>query len=495
MRLKKLKDWNLRSKIVLHVIVISLIAVFFMTFFCTRTQQSIITKMSRQKARLIGTIIENSIFTSMKAGKSGDVQSILDQITRSEDIERVRILSPSGDILNSSEILEIGKSTDEETRENLQSILSLPQTPAEALLPAGLTIAGYRVIDNLESCHSCHGSQAKINGILQFEMNYADVSALLKSNRVRQIVTAILALILLTFIILRLFEKIINRPLSRLKSEMRKVQDGDLNVSSDAYKKDEIGGLAESYRTMVHKLNEANRRIQELFDKQMEKAEHLASLGEMAAGLAHEIKNPIAGMKGALEIINKKTETSDPKKEIYEEMLLQIDRIDHIIHDLLSYAKPKEMNIKFLNPNECIETAIRLAKPQFKEKDIRIFFERTDSGTQICIDPDKIQEVMLNLLANSIAAIKEKGTISIHTNKPSDKEFEIVFSDDGTGIKKEHISQIFHPFFTTKSRGTGLGLSICKKIIEAHGGTMKVRSEAEKGTAFSIRLPITPPCE
>ena len=106
------------------------------------------------------------------------------------------------------------------------------------------------------------------------------------------------------------------------------------------------------------------------------------------------------------------------------------------------------------------------------------------------MDADKIQEVMLNLMLNSISAIKEKGNINIELQKKNKKELEIILSDDGAGIKKDHISQIFNPFFTTKSRGTGLGLSICKKIIEAHKGTFKVKSEEGKGTTFHILLPV-----
>ncbi len=222
----------------------------------------------------------------------------------------------------------------------------------------------------------------------------------------------------------------------------------------------------------------------------MEKAEHLASIGELAAGLTHEIKNPIAGMKGALEIINQQTDPTDPKKEIFTEILLQIDKISNVVHDLLRYARPKEMSMSAVDPNECIIKAIKFAKTQINDKEIDIRFKSLNNGTRALIDSDKIQEVILNLMINSISAINNKGLITINLSEKGEKVLEIILSDNGMGIKKDHLAQIFHPFFTTKTKGTGLGLSICKKIIEAHDGTIEVKSKEEEGTTFTIELPV-----
>jgi hypothetical protein len=274
---------------------------------------------------------------------------------------------------------------------------------------------------------------------------------------------------------------------------MKTVQEGNLNIKLHPLKNDEIGKLTKSFDVMVRKLREANHQIERLFNKQMEKAEHLASFGEVAAGFAHEIKNPIAGIKGALEVINQGTDDSDTKKEIFTEMLIQIEKINHIVQDLLSYAKPKEMHMSLINPNECVENAIKLAKPQINNKEITFHFKGLENSTLTRIDPDKIQEVILNLLLNSISAIKEKGSIAVELDKRNKKELEINYSDDGVGIKKEHLPQIFNPFFTTKNIGTGLGLSICKKIIEAHNGSIEVKSEEGKGAFFAIRLPVLQP--
>jgi hypothetical protein len=485
-----IKKWQLRHKIILHIAVIGVLTAVLLTSLYIRTQRDIIQTMSRQKSELLGSMIERSIFVAMKEGSPEKVQSTLQDIVLSNDIKNIRIINPQGKILRSSEKDEIGNSVEDYTLNNVNNFLSKRNQSNVIFIRPKSTIQGFRIIENRSECFSCHPPSEKINGILEVNIDYAPATSLLKKNQLKGVFIALVSLAILTFVIIRLFEKLINRPISQLKDKMKKVQGGDLNIRISSLKMDEIGSLGESFNIMVKKLNEANHKIEKLFNKQMEKAEHLASIGELAAGLAHEIRNPIAGMKGALEIINQKTDISDPKKEIFTEMLLQIEKINNVIQDLLSYAKPKEMSVSLINPNECIQNAIKLARPQMNNKEIHFHFKGSENINHAHIDSDKIQEVMLNLMLNSISAIEKKGNISIELRKRNKQELEIKLSDDGAGIKKEHLPQIFNPFFTTKSRGTGLGLSICKKIIDAHNGSIDVKSEERKGTLFTIQLPV-----
>lgn len=485
-----IKQWKLRYKIVFHIAVIGALTTFFLVFLFINTQRSIIHKMSQQKAELIGSVIENSIYSYMKAGNIETVQKTLREISSSADIKGIRIINYEGKISHSSESDEVGRMVEPSTLDKMREFLSTKDQSNTIFKMPKSTILGFRKIENRSECFGCHSAQEKINSILKVDIDHSGAAVLLQKNQIKGIIIALAALTILSFVILRLFEKLINRPISQLKDRMRRVQEGDLDIQFSHLKNDEIGSLAKNFNRMVTDLKKANQKIEELFSKQMEKAEHLASIGELAAGLAHEIKNPIAGMKGALEIINQKTDSSDPNKEIFTEMLLQIEKINNVIHDLLSYAKPKEISMNLVDPNEAINNAIKLARTQVIDKEIDIRFKSLTNGTLALIDADKIQEVMLNLMVNSISAINYKGRISIELHEKNQKELEILFSDDGMGIKKEHLPQIFNPFFTTKNRGTGLGLSICKKIIEAHNGSIEVESKAKEGTTFSIRLPV-----
>jgi signal transduction histidine kinase len=454
------------------------------------TQSNIIHKMSQQKAELVGSMIEKSISSYMKAGNIESVQITLREISSSADIKKIRIINHEGKISHSSEKNDTGNTVEQGTLEKMREFLAnKDQTNIIFEMPKS-TILGFRKIENKSECFGCHTAQEKIDSILEVDIDHSGAAALLQKNQLRGIVIALAALAILSFVILRLFEKLINRPISQLKDQMKRVQEGDLDIQFSPSKNDEIGSLAKNFNSMVTDLKKANQKIEELFSKQMEKAEHLASIGEVAAGLAHEIKNPIAGTKGALEIINQKTDPSDPKKEIFTEILVQMDKINNVIHDLLSYAKPKEMSISLVNPDDAIQNAIKFARTQISDKEIDIRFKGLENGTLAHIDSDKIQEVVLNLILNSISAVDEKGLITIELHQNGKNELEILFTDNGKGIKKEHLSQIFNPFFTTRSRGTGLGLSICKKIIEAHKGSIEVESEEKEGTAFTIQLPV-----
>jgi hypothetical protein len=445
--------------------------------------------MSRQKAELLSAIIESSLFYSMKDKNMEGHQASLTELASTNDITNIRILGPKGKILRSSAEEEHGSNVSPSTMANLKAFLSSQDPFGTYFVKQPSRIQEFRSIENKKECFGCHDSKLKNTGILEVSIDYAPAAILLRNSQTQAIIISLVAMATLAFIIIRLFERLINRPISRLKTNMKKAQEGDLDIELSTHKSDEIGSLIKSFDEMIKKLKEANQKVEELYNEQMVKAGHLASIGELAAGLAHEIKNPIAGMKGALEIIIQRADESDPQKEIFTEMLIQIEKINQVIQDLLIYAKPKDMKMGQVDPNKCMQDAIKLAKPHINSKNIQFHFHPLENGKQAHIDCNKMQDVLLNLILNSIASIDKDGNIFIEL-QDDNIDLEIIFKDDGKGIKKEHLPQVFHPFFTTKKMGTGLGLSICKRIIEAHNGTIEVASVENEGTTFTIRLPV-----
>lgn len=486
----RLKDWNLKNKIVLHIVVIGITAGALLTYLYLSTQKNIIKTLTHGKAELVSSMIEYTVTHRMQEGKQEDVGRALQQIAGTEKIESLRIIDLTGKILESSQGSEIGNFIPEIQITKLNELYSTAdKTPIPQINHISENQSIF-AIQNRDECFVCHSPEKKIIALLEINLIETPTVEFIYKTQFRSVIISFLALGILIFITLRLFEKIINRPLSQLKNKMKQVQGGNLRVQLRPLKNDDIGDLTQSFNIMVANLRQAKQQIEELHDRELEKAGHLASIGELAAGLAHEIKNPIAGIKGALEVINQRTDPADPQKEIFTEILQQIDRIYNIVQDLLSYARPREINLKPINPNECIQRAVTLAQSQMQDKDIKFHFEKSKEDIQILCDENKIQEVVLNLLINSIAAIEEKGEISIGLNQKNDRWLEIAIRDDGKGIKVEHLTQVFNPFFTTRRRGTGLGLSICKKIIEAHKGSIDVQSEEGKGTVFTIRLSL-----
>lgn len=486
----RLIDWKLRQKIILHIFVVGIVATIILFYLYFSMQNDLINTLYLQKAEMVATMIDCNVTHHMEGGRAANVGPALSRIAAPSSIKRLRIIDLEGRILNSSDPEELNDRISPEELVIVRNLYpDLDQDNIFGLKPVTPT-KSYIAIPNREECFGCHSPEIRAVGFLEVHIDGSVTSSLLSGFHFKSIIIALAALVVLILIILRLFEKIINRPLSQLKEHMKKVEAGNLGVQLIPKKKDEIGDLTQNFNTMVQKLKEANQRIEDLHQQQMERAGHLASLGELAAGLAHEIKNPIAGIKGSLEIIRERTDPSDPKVEIYTEIIKQTDRIYAIVKDLLNYAKPKDLEKVTADPNVCLQEAINLARPQTKNKDIRFHYERLKENTSITCDIHKLQEVILNLLLNSIAAIEKSGNITVEIERSDAGELVISISDDGAGIRAEHLDQLFTPFFTTRKEGTGLGLSICRQIIEAHQGRIEVKSAEGVGTSFFIYLPL-----
>ena len=491
----KIRHWTLRAKVVLHVVVLGVLSAAILAALYFTTQRSVLRSFIRQEAEIVGSLIENSVFLLKKCGRVQDTQSEIHELEQlTEAVSSIRILTPEGRIFASTRPQENTTFLPADDRAVLLRMFA-GREPHRVFRPRpGSVIQSLSLVENAPACYACHDAGRKINGFLEVEFDYREASALLWRSQWKGIVLGLIALGLLTYIILRLFQRLINWPIRLLKEGMIKVQSGDLSVRWKPRKHDEIGSLMDSFNAMVENLQKANAEIDELYKQRLEKAEHLAAFGELAAGLAHEVKNPLSGMKGALEVIEKEAPAGDPRKEIFGEILAQIDKIIAVIQDFLRYARPKPLTFRPAPPNLFVENAIRLARTQTQGKEIAFHFHGVPDDVLVSLDADRLQEVILNLLLNSIAAIREKGDILIivRTNPP-ENTLDIQVADDGAGIKEAHRAQLFHPFFSTKKGGTGLGLSICKKTIDAHDGTIAVRSEEGRGTSFTIRLPLTRP--
>ncbi len=482
-------DWKLKNKVILHIFVIGLISAVFLTALFMNVEKSLINTFTSQKTELVGDMIYCNVRHQMIKGDTEAIGINLERMTETSSLSHLRILDIEGKILNSSHKSEIGEYIPESERAALKDLYENPSPDELFSIKPVTQTQSYFALENLPDCMRCHAAEDKFNGILEIHLDDSLELSLIQRNRFLGSLIALSTLLVLTFIIFRLYERVISRPLMQLKKTMSQVRDGDLSLQVTNPKKDEFGELALSFNTMVTRLREAQQKITDLHDREMEKAGHLASLGELAAGLAHEIKNPIAGIKGSLEIIKDRTALDAPEREIFTEILIQTEKIHVIIQDLLDYAKPKALSMQPVDPNTCLQEAMHLAGSQTQNKDIRFHFIGLDKEFLITCDPEKLKGVLLNLMINSIAAIEQQGDITMELGLEANDSLTIRISDTGKGIKPEHLEKIFQPFFTTRKHGTGLGLSICRQIIEAHSGKISVTSTEGQGTTFTIEIP------
>lgn len=239
----------------------------------------------------------------------------------------------------------------------------------------------------------------------------------------------------------------------------------------------------------VHVVSDITEQV--TLERRMARAEQLALIGELAAGLAHEVKNPLAGIKGALEIVQEGLPENDPHRTVLKHVLDETMRVDRIISDLLDYARPHSRSHTRIDLNALVERVIATARLQLTNDRVKLEFHPAKDLPAVMVDPDELQKVILNLLLNALHAVKDQGRIVTTTAfEPHDQSIKLSVADTGEGIPPEHLDKIFRPFFTTKKKGTGLGLATCQRIITAYGGTITVESEVGKGSTFTITLPI-----
>jgi signal transduction histidine kinase len=286
---------------------------------------------------------------------------------------------------------------------------------------------------------------------------------------------------------------LIQRPMVELQEKIALVGAGDLAASvTFAGRNDEIGDLGHNFNRMVEQLRQSRDEIERLHRTQMSRAEHLATLGELATGLAHEIRNPLAGIAGVIDIIGRDLPATSPARAVVKDVRQEISRINRIVSDLLETARPRSPQIRSADINTTVEHSVMLARQQALSKPITIELRKSPSLPEVDHDGDQIHQVMLNLLLNAIQAIDGKGVIAVDLEQEGNN-VAITVRDNGRGIAREHLPNIFRPFYTTKGSGTGLGLSLARRIVEQHQGRIEVTSSLANGTKFVVVFPIRHP--
>jgi len=236
-------------------------------------------------------------------------------------------------------------------------------------------------------------------------------------------------------------------------------------------------------------------------EEDLKRADRLAMVGTLAAGLAHEIRNPLGGIKGAAQLLGRSLDGNPSLLEYITIMVREVDRVNQLIEQLLDLSRPAKLNLVPVNVHEVLDQVLLLEAETPAEPEITVRKHFDPSLPLIRGDRDQLTQVFLNLVKNAFQAMKGSGTITITTRAETNfhirgqgtaqKKFIWVdIEDQGVGIKEENLSQIFSPFFTTKHYGTGLGLSVCYRIVKEHGGLIRVQSVEGKGTTFKVSLMV-----
>jgi two-component system sensor histidine kinase HydH len=221
------------------------------------------------------------------------------------------------------------------------------------------------------------------------------------------------------------------------------------------------------------------------------RSQRLASIGSLAAGVAHEIRNPLSSIKGFATYFKGRLRGNPEDSRTADIMIQEVERLNRVIRQLLDLSRPMEIQKKPTRLEPLIEHTVRLVDVHARKKGITVKTEVSPEVPAVFADPDRIKQVLLNLCLNAIEAMQAGGDLTLSLRHHNEKMVRMVVSDTGEGIPGDDLENIFDPYYTTKSSGTGLGLAIVHRIIEAHGGEIRVKSEAGRGTTFTILLPVS----
>lgn len=337
-----------------------------------------------------------------------------------------------------------------------------------------------------ESCLSCHGEQGyrvgDVRGGISILMPTDKTDAAKQQNYLLLVLGCILASVAICLLVYYVMRGTVIHPLRKLEGAAERISEGHYDANIPEGNGDEIGDLG---RTMC----KMQRAIREYTNKQIE-TEKVFALGQLSAGIAHEIRNPLFAIRNDLDYLKRHSDEDSQHVEIYEEMEDGLERIDQTVKAVLDYSKPHEPEFGSHHLDAVLDRCMALLGKQLERDRIEIERNVEDGLPAIEMDAHRMEQVFVNILTNAMQAIDGKrGKIVIGAQRAA--EFVTVgIKDNGAGIKSTDLQRIFDPFFTRSPNGTGLGLTIVRTIVDKHNGTIQVHSVEGRGATFSIRLPI-----
>lgn len=476
---------SLTAKILIAIGLTVAVVIAVYTYFVIRVQSQWWHERSRAQTVINASLIHEYLNGVMLSDRHQEVQKFLENLHDSGEISRGRIIKPDGAVVFSTQTQEVGCAT---------------VTVPKELFGDDRIVQGDRVddgqrydivmrpVENIVSCRRCHGDTKQIGAIV-VERSLAPAEANIASNRNLLIMYGLLMFLLVSVVLWLLIVRLITQPVGDLLQNMRQVQAGNLNTHAEVASRDEVGELAAGFNAMVESLDRAQLELQQSHEKQIQQADKLASIGELSASIAHEIRNPLAGISAAVEVLSESHTSNGATGEVVTEIRHQINRLNNTLRDLLDFARQREPEIVPCDVANIIRPMLALVRPDAHKQHITITESIADNLPPVCADLAQLQQAVLNILLNAVQAMPEGGDLTVTAAHLADtRRVAVQIRDTGSGISAELQAKIFSPFFTTKHRGTGLGLAITRNIIEKHGGRIRVESKPGAGAVFTLEL-------
>ena len=477
-------DRNLRARILLPTALLFALILGAMVVAAAGFYAADMERELHEKAEIFAGMVANGVGNTMLGNRPQELSEVLTLGTAHRpDIRSISVLRRDGEVASSSrrELVGTRPWRGEMARFTSQQVVTAPEVNPEEF-------AVVRPIGNAAACATCHGGSDRFLGWLDLRLSRRPVIA--QQARLAQTLglAAAAAFLCLMAIAWWLLGREAISPLRRLVASMKRAESGDLSVRADEGRPDELGDTARGFDAMLCALRRSQTELEAFYRERMVRADRFAAVGELATGLAHEIKNPLAGLSGALELLAEDLARSPRQAEVVSEMRHQVARLGKTMESLLSYARPPRARLETTDVNAALEKVLFLVTQQRRAAPRSIRLDLGKDLPPVLADPNQLEQVLLNLCLNACQAMGGgQGCLRVRTFAGEDS-VAVEVGDDGPGIAPEARPHIFQPFYTTKGSGNGLGLAISARIVAEHGGHIGYRCPPEGGTIFAVTL-------
>ncbi len=435
----------------------------------------------------ITEVVKSGLTTVMTSGNESLFRNFI-TAGMTENLKVMRLINPdSGKIISSTMASE----------DNY--VMKNPPLERKIVMDGrGIPLSMFVPIYNNKPCQGCHGAEKEILAVLNVELVNQEAADRLRALKNRAMIS-FGAGFLLIFMPLSLFYiRFVDKPLKSIQKSAKAAAGGDFTVKfrdgrpegargMDYRGPDELGRLCADLNHVFGNFRRMKAEFESRSAETVAKMEKMATLGELAAAVAHEIKNPLAGISGAIQVFAEDIPGNYPRKEIINDVLGEIDRLDQSVRNLLAYARPPILRPVNMDLLSVVERARRLTEKQADSQGVQIVMPSMAAAPAVIeADPEQMQQVFFNIFQNCLRSMPSGGVLSVEILPGAGEEVEVRISDTGMGIPADSLEHIFKPFFTTKHSGSGLGLAISKNIVEEHGGRIEVESRPGLGSTFHV---------
>ncbi len=426
----------------------------------------------------------------MLKGSEKNVQAIVEDISKYENIDHIRIFDNDEKILYSTDKSEIGKKIDIAAPGHILPSLRENAKRNIILLDDNHAYTAFEPIENSPNCQSCHGNDEVI-AFLDVDSHLTISESYFYTGSLHVVYLGIAVIITLIIGFYLFFNKIINQPLKKFMFAIDELEKGNMNIRMEAASDNEFGTLEKHFNKMVDEINHSKEEIEQLHFKQLQHADKLAHIGELTSEMAHEINNHtgiILSRADYLQLEAYNNNILNKYKDDFDVLADESIKVSKITRNILKHSKKSIKEFKELDLVNLIDDNILIYSQLMKKRNIELVKNIEMESAKVKGDNLQLDQVMTNLISNSIDAVNSNGKIEIGIKKTDHNEILLYVKDNGKGIPEENIEQIFSPFFTTKEsdKGTGIGLYIVKKICDNHNAMIKCESSLGKGTRFDI---------